>query len=55
MARFLKAGTVVTVAVRKGNLIGKHTRWLVRGGQIPKRKDLCLYPGRSKPARCPRL
>jgi PKD repeat protein len=55
MARFLKAGTVVTVAVRKGNQIGKHTRWLVRGGQIPKRKDLCLYPGRSKPARCPRL
>jgi hypothetical protein len=43
------------VAVRKGNLIGKHTRWLVRGGQIPKRKDLCLYPARSKPARCPRL
>jgi PKD repeat protein len=55
MARFLKAGTVITVAVRKGNLIGKHTRWLVRGGQIPKRKDLCLYPQRSKPARCPRL
>jgi PKD repeat protein len=54
MARFLKAGTVITVAVRKGNLIGKHTRWLVRGGKIPKRKDLCLYPGRSKPGRCPR-
>jgi PKD repeat protein len=53
MAGFLKAGTVITVAVRKGNLIGKHTRWLVRGGKVPKRKDLCLYPRRSKPARCP--
>ena len=53
MARFLSAGTVITVAVRKGNLIGKHTRWLVRGGKLPKRKDLCLYPRRSKPARCP--
>ena len=54
MAGFLKAGTVITVAVRKGNLIGKHTRWLVRAGKLPKRRDLCLYPGRSKPARCPR-
>jgi PKD repeat protein len=54
MAGFLKAGTAITVAVRKGNLIGKHTRWLVRGGKLPKRKDLCLYPRRSKPAPCPR-
>jgi PKD repeat protein len=53
MARFLAAGTVITVAVRKGHLIGKHTRWLIRGGMLPKRKDLCLYPRRSKPARCP--
>jgi PKD domain-containing protein len=53
MARFLAAGTVITVAVRKRNLIGKHTRWLIRGGMLPKRKDRCLYPGRSKPARCP--
>lgn len=54
MARFLRAGTVITVAVRKGDMIGKHTRWLVRGGKLPKRKDLCLYPGRSQPGRCPR-
>lgn len=53
MARFLAAGTVITVAVRKGNLIGKYTRWLIRGGKLPRRKDSCLYPGRSKPARCP--
>ena len=53
MSRFLAAGTVITVAVRKGNLIGKHTRWLIRGGMLPKRKDLCLYPRRNRPARCP--
>lgn len=54
MARFLRAGTVITVAVRKGNLIGKHTRWLIRGAKLPQRKDSCLYPGKSKPRRCPR-
>jgi PKD repeat protein len=53
MARFLAAGTVITVAVRKGEMIGKYTRWLIRGGKLPKRRDACLYPARSKPARCP--
>jgi len=54
MARFLRAGTVIKVAVRKGGLIGKHTRWVIRGAKLPKRKDACLYPGRSKPSPCPR-
>ncbi|MDQ5831565.1 MAG: PKD domain-containing protein, partial [Actinomycetota bacterium] len=54
MARFLRAGTVIKVAVRKGKLIGKHTRWLIRDAKLPQRKDLCLYPGKSKPKRCPR-
>lgn len=54
MARFLPAGTVITVAVRKGNLIGKHTRWVIRSTKVPKRTDSCLYPGKSKPVRCPR-
>ena len=53
MARFLPAGTVVKVAVRKDNLIGKFTRWLIRGTKLPKRTDACLYPGRSRPVRCP--
>ncbi len=53
MARFLPAGTVVKVAVRKDNLIGKYTRWVIRGTKLPKRTDACLYPGRSKPVRCP--
>ena len=53
LARFLRAGTVIAVGVRKGDTIGKHTRWLIRAGKLPRRKDSCLYPGISKPRRCP--
>jgi PKD repeat protein len=53
MTRFLREGTTLSVSVRKGGQIGKYTRWLIRGGKLPKRKDLCLYPSRRKPARCP--
>ncbi len=53
MTRFLREGTIISVSVRKGDLIGKYTRWLIRGGKLPKRKDLCLYPSRRKAARCP--
>ena len=54
MARFFETGTVIAVRVRKRNLIGKYTRWVIRGGKLPERRDLCLYPARAKPARCPR-
>jgi PKD repeat protein len=53
MTRFLRAGTILKVSVRKRGEIGKYTRWLIRGGKLPKRKDLCLYPGKSKGRRCP--
>jgi hypothetical protein len=53
MTRFLREGTIISVSVRKGGLIGKYTRWMIRGGELPKRKDLCLYPNRRKPVRCP--
>lgn len=53
MSRFLSAGTIISVSVTKRGQIGKYTRWLIRGRKVPKRKDLCLYPRRSKPARCP--
>ena len=55
MARFLPAGTVIKVGVRKNNLIGKYTRWMIRGGKLPKRTDRCLYPRRGRPLRCPLL
>ena len=50
---FLPAGTVVTIAVTKENLIGKHTRFLIRADRGPKRTDSCTFPGRAKPAPCP--
>jgi PKD repeat protein len=53
MTRFLREGTLLSVSVRKSGQIGKYTRWLIRGGKLPKRKDLCLYPNRRKAARCP--
>ena len=53
MSRFLREGTILSVSVRKGGQIGKYTRWLIRGGKLPKRKDLCLFPNRRKAARCP--
>jgi PKD repeat protein len=53
LTRFLRAGTVLEVLIRKAGQIGKYTRWLIRGGKLPKRKDLCLYPGRSKGRPCP--
>ena len=53
MVGFLPAGTVIAVRVRKGSLVGKYTRWVIRAKELPARKDLCLYPGSSKPARCP--
>lgn len=55
MTRFLRAGTVLEVLIREADLIGKYTRWRIRGGKLPKRADSCLYPGQSKPSRCPRL
>jgi hypothetical protein len=53
MTRFLRAGTILKVSIRKRGEIGKYTRWLIRGGKLPKRKDLCLYPGKKKGKRCP--
>jgi hypothetical protein len=53
MTRFLWAGTIISVSVRKNNLIGKYTRWRIRGGKLPKRTDRCLYPNRREPVRCP--
>jgi PKD repeat protein len=53
MTRFLRAGTVIKVSVRRSGQIGKYTSWLIRGDKLPKRKDLCLYPGKAKGRRCP--
>jgi plastocyanin len=51
--RRLRAGIRIGIFVRKGNTIGKYTRFLIRAGAPPRRVDLCLYPGRTRPAPCP--
>jgi hypothetical protein len=51
--RRLRAGTRLGIFVRKGATIGKYTRFVIRAGAPPRRLDLCLYPGRARPAPCP--
>jgi hypothetical protein len=51
--RRLSAGTRLGIFVRKGGTIGKYTRFAIRAGAPPRRRDLCLYPGRARPAPCP--
>jgi hypothetical protein len=34
-------------------VIGKYTRFTVRGNAAPNRTDLCLQPGRKAPSACP--
>ena len=51
--RRLPAGTRLKVFVRQENRIGKYTSFLIRAGAAPKRVDLCLFPKRRSPGRCP--
>jgi PKD repeat protein len=51
--RRLRAGTVLTVRVSKGDTIGKLTRFKIRRGRTPARSDRCLRPGASKGSACP--
>jgi hypothetical protein len=50
--RRLRAGTVVTVRVSKGNRIGKLTEFRIRKRKEPARRDLCLMPGERAGSRC---
>ena len=51
--RRLAAGTRLRLFVRQENRIGKYTSFLIRAGAPPKRADLCLFPTRRSPGRCP--
>jgi hypothetical protein len=48
-----RAGAVIEVRVTKRGWIGKYTRIVVRRGKPPARRDLCLFPGSSRPRTCP--
>jgi hypothetical protein len=51
--RFLPAGTVLQVRVTRAGSIGKYASFVIRARSAPARRDLCLMPGRAKPAACP--
>lgn len=51
--RHLRAGTRVSVVVRKPGRIGKWATITIRRGAPPRRVDRCSYPGRGEPAACP--
>jgi hypothetical protein len=51
--RFLPAGTVLQVRVTSAGRIGKYASFVIRAHAAPLRNDLCLMPGKSKPAACP--
>jgi PKD repeat protein len=48
-----RAGTRVTVAVRRDGVIGRYTRFSVRQGRPPARIERCLQPRARGPSRCP--
>ena len=51
--RTLRAGIRLKLFVRQANRIGKYTSFRIRAGAPPKRVDLCLFPTRRSPGRCP--
>lgn len=52
--RFLKAGTVLRVAVTQTGMVGKYTRIRIRRIALPIRTDRCLLPDTGRPVACPR-
>jgi hypothetical protein len=53
LERPLSAGTVLVVLVTKPGTIGKYTRYRIRLGKAPRRRDACLRPGSTRPRACP--
>lgn len=52
--RTLSPGVVLKIYVTDAKKIGKFTRFKMRPGKVPKRKDSCLKGNRHKPIPCPR-
>ena len=48
----LRPGVVIEVFVTKPGKVGKFTRFKLRDGQVPKRRDRCLAPGSRQPIDC---
>jgi PKD repeat protein len=54
LERQLRVGTVIEIFVTKRGRIGKYTRFVIRSGAAPLRRDACARPGATRPTRCPR-
>jgi plastocyanin len=51
--RRLRVGTVLEIFVSRPGRIGKYTRFVIRGGAAPLRRDSCVRAGAVRPSRCP--
>jgi hypothetical protein len=51
--RVMPPGVVLDVLVRRGDSIGKFTRFRFRRSHRPRRTDGCLWPGTTRMAPCP--
>jgi hypothetical protein len=51
--RRLRARAVLEVRVTKPGTIGKYTRFRIRRGRRPARRDRCIMPGARRPQDCP--
>ena len=53
LERPLRPGVALEVFVRRGDQIGKYTRFEIRQNSIPKRTDACLRPSSIQRVACP--
>lgn len=53
LERRLRPGAVIQIYITAPNAIGKYTRFSVRRGRAPVRRDMCVAPAGALPARCP--
>jgi PKD domain len=53
LERHLPVGTVIEIFVTRRGRIGKYTRFVIRSGAAPLRRDACARADVIRPTRCP--
>jgi hypothetical protein len=53
LERQLPVGTVIEIFATRRGRIGKYTRFVIRSGGPPRRRDACARAGATRPMRCP--
>jgi hypothetical protein len=53
LERGLGAGAVIEIRVTMHGHTGKYTRFVIRRGAPPARRDLCVSPASARPISCP--